>query len=48
VWLNFNDGHPLAGLPVESPTFEVVDGVRLRVGTDVGVLVEPTSVGEPG
>jgi hypothetical protein len=41
AWLDFHDGHPLAGLPVGAPTFEVVDGVRLRVGSDVDVLAEP-------
>jgi hypothetical protein len=41
AWLNFRDGHPLAGLPVGAPTFEVVDGIRLRVGSDVDVLTEP-------
>jgi hypothetical protein len=41
AWLNFRDGHPLAGLPVAAPTFEVVDGISLRVGSDVDVIAEP-------
>jgi hypothetical protein len=40
AWLNFRAGHPLADLPVNEPTFEIVDGVRLRVGADVKVLAE--------
>jgi hypothetical protein len=41
AWLDFRGEHPLAGLPVGAPTFEVVDGIRLRVGSDVDVLAEP-------
>jgi hypothetical protein len=40
AWLSFSSGHPLAGIAVAAPTFEVVDGIRIRVGADVDIVTE--------
>jgi hypothetical protein len=45
AWLSFSAGHPLAGIEVAAPTFEVVDGIRIRVGADVDVVGEPVPEG---
>jgi hypothetical protein len=45
AWITFLPGHPLAGLDVATPTFEVVDGICIRVGGDVDVIAEPTGEG---
>src|SRR5262249_38622993 len=42
AWLAFPAHHPLAAIPVEAPSFEIIDGFRLRVGAEVDVVAEPT------
>jgi hypothetical protein len=42
AWLAFPPDHPLAAIPIEKPSFEIIDGFRLRVGAEVSVFPEPS------
>jgi hypothetical protein len=41
AWLAFQPDHPLAAIRVERPSFEIIDGFRLKVGAEVSVVPEP-------